>query len=116
MLDTFTFFQGDPFVWHAFAKNEDGSVLDLTGVIGIKVEISKLTGNIFSPSPDSQKSLSSGVVIIDASTGAFDVTYSKTDTLSLDGRFRVETEITLSSGNPITNASIVFDIQKTLIK
>ena len=85
---------GDDQIIEVTVKDESDVVVDLTGAAAIKWGL--YDGPVLGVE-QAVKTVGSGVTIVDAANGRFDIAIDPADTSSLEGRFHHEAEITDSA-------------------
>lgn len=87
-------FSGDDVSITVTITNELGQPLDLSNLTNADWQMSTLRADgTFSRTPSLQKSLSSGIVILDSANGRLEVTLNSVDTDALSGDFYHELQI-----------------------
>ena len=112
----FSMFQGDSKRVHFTLKRADGTPLDITGG-DIRWQASKLKApGVFSSTPVLQKTIGSGVEVLDSFQGLVTVTLSPADTNQISGSFYHELEVSDFDGDIATVYAGEFQVKKALIK
>ena len=111
-MTDFTMFQGDTKTLEFTVKDGDGAVVDLTGATSIRWNLARRV----SSAAIITKDLDSGITVIDAANGRFDVSLTSADTENLSGRYYHEAEVIDASGDVATVETGATTINPALIK
>ncbi len=108
----FTMFAGDSQLLEVTVTNAAGDPVDLDGVQAIRWWMS---WSVHAEPPLVEKAIGSGVTIVDASAGRFNVTLAPADTAGLSGPYYFEAEVIDEVGNVSTVLTGTATIRAALI-
>jgi hypothetical protein len=92
-----------------------GGALDITGAVA-RWQVSRMKGEMFSPTPTLMKSMADGIEVTDEFGGLLTVTLKPSDTVSLFGDFYHELELIDATGDVATVYTGTFTIKRALIR
>jgi hypothetical protein len=108
----FEMVQGDTKTIEVTVEDPTGTVVDLTGAVSIRWKMAKsVTATV-----TLAKSVGSGISVVDAEEGRFDIALATGDTESLSGGFYHEAEVIDSLNRVATVLTGTITIAKALIK